>query len=98
MSSQSIRANVVRQDADWMVPRDDRILELIWEKGNLTPGAIDKFGVTSANHASRRCHKMAQYGLLDKIAPGLYGLTDKGEAYLNEQLDASTLDPVEDID
>ncbi|MBX0346599.1 ArsR family transcriptional regulator [Haloarcula pellucida] len=79
-----------------MDPIDDRILELFREQGNLNPAAIDEFGVTSANHASRRCSVLAKYGLLHRIASGLYTITDEGIAYLDEELDASTLDPVDD--
>lgn len=90
-SSGGVRDGVPRKDAEWMVPVDDRILELIQEKGNLNPAAIEQFDVTSANHASRRCSKLAEYGLLDRMAPGLYALTDEGLAYLNRELDASEL-------
>lgn len=90
------RDDVVRQSADWMDPVDDRILELFRERGNLNPAAIEQFGVTSANHASRRCSLLARYGLLVRIAPGLYAITDAGLAYLDERLDASELDPVDD--
>jgi len=79
-----------------MDPIDDRILELFREKGNLNPAAVEKFGVSSSNHASRRCSKLAKYGLLNRIAPGLYSITEEGLAYLDEDLDASTLQPTED--
>jgi len=96
MPERKQRTDVVRQDAEWMVPADDRILEIIREKGNLTPKAIVQFDVASRSHATRRCGELAKYGLLNRIAPGLYGITDDGRAYLNEELDASTLDPVDD--
>lgn len=86
----------MRQPAEWMVPADDRILELIRDQGNLTPGAIEKFGGPVSDHASRRARKLARYGLLEQIHHGLYRLTDEGRAYLDEELDASTLEPVED--
>ena len=80
-----------------MVPVDDRILELFREKGNLNPSAVEKFDVSSANHASRRCSKLAEAGLLERMAPGLYTITEEGLAYLDERLDASTLpDPTDD--
>lgn len=86
----------MRKEADWMVPSDDKILELIREYGNLTPTAIDDLGGPSAGHARNRCPKLAKYGLLTRISRGLYGITDEGHAYLDEELDASTLDAVED--
>jgi hypothetical protein len=80
-----------------MQPIDDRILELIRDEGNLTPEAIQAFGVTTRNHASRRCRELARYGLLELVSTGLYRLTPAGRAYLDEDLDADTLDasPVE---
>lgn len=86
----------MRKDAEWMVPSDDKILELIREYGNLTPTAIDDLGGPSAGHARNRCPVLAKYGLLKRISRGLYGITEEGEAYLNEELDANTLDPVEE--
>ena len=88
----------MRQPAEWMVPADDRVLELIREYGNLTPQAIEELGGPVANYASTRCSKLVEIGLLERIARGLYGITEEGEAYLDEELDASTLDPVDSAD
>lgn len=88
--------DVVRHPAEWMQPVDDRILEIFREHGNLTPAAVEKFGGPSSNHASRRCKKLARYGLLNKIVTGLYTITADGRAYLDEELDASELEPVDD--
>jgi hypothetical protein len=76
-----------------MTPSDDRILELIREHGNLTPKAIEDFGGPVRQHASSRCSTLATYGLLRKVHRGLYGITEEGRAYLDEELDASTLEP-----
>jgi len=78
------------------VPSDDRILELLREEGNLTPQAVEDFGGPVAGHASDRLPMLARYGLAERISRGLYRLTDRGEAYLDEELDASTLEPVDD--
>lgn len=85
-------ADIVRRDAEWMVRVDDRVLESLRDYGNLTPAAIEALGVTTSNHASRRCAELARYGLLNLVVPGLYTLSDKGRAYLDEELDASTLE------
>ncbi len=86
--------DVVRQRADWMRPVDERIMETMRDEGNLTPQALDEtFGVTAANHASNRLSELAKYGLVERIGTGLYRLTDRGEAFLNEELDASELTP-----
>jgi predicted transcriptional regulator of viral defense system len=80
---------IMRKDAEWMVKADDRILELIDEHGNLTPQAIEDLGGPS--HARNRCPKLAKAGLLTRISRGLYAITDDGEAYLRQELDASEL-------
>lgn len=90
------RKRVVRKSADWMQPVDDRILEIFREHGNLTPAAVEKFGGPSSNHSSRRCKQLAKFGLLERIVTGLYTITDDGVAYLDEELDASELDPVDE--
>lgn len=82
----------MRQRAEWMVPADDPILEIIRAEGNSTPKFIEEQGGPSARHAVERCHVLARHGLLEKLSRGLYGLTDEGRAYLNEELDASELE------
>jgi hypothetical protein len=83
----------MREEAEWMVPSDDKILELLREHGNLTPRAVEDFGGPSAGHAQDRLPLLARYGLAERISRGLYRITDEGRAYLGEELDASTLEP-----
>lgn len=85
----------MRKEADWMVPSDDTILELVREHGNLTPTAIEDLGGPSAGHARNRCPRLAEYGLLVRISRGLYNITEEGRAYLDEELDAADLEPVD---
>lgn len=87
---------VMRQSAGWMVPSDDRILELLREHGNLTPQAVEDFGGPSAGHTQDRLPKLAESGLVERISRGLYRITDEGVAYLDEELDASEFEPTED--
>ena len=91
----------MRQPADWMVPADNRILESIRDVGNQTPQAVSKEGMVSRvdvgrKWASERMRKLADYGLLERIDEGLYGITEQGLQYLDEELDASELEPIED--
>lgn len=81
-----------RQRAEWMRPIDDRILEALEEEGNLSPKAIEVYvELTSSNHASHRLSALNDGGLVERLAPGLYRLTDAGQAYLDRELDASEL-------
>ena len=86
----------MREDAEWMVPSDDKILELLREWGNLTPKAVEDLGGPSMGHAQDRLPELTKYGLTARLSRGLYYITDEGRAYLDEELDASTLDPVDE--
>jgi hypothetical protein len=82
-----------------MRPVDERIMETMRDEGNLTPYALDEtFDVAVANYASNRLSILADYGLVERLGRGLYRLTDAGEAFLDEQLDAGELEPVNDVD
>lgn len=96
MSITPDRGDRMRKGAEWMKPSDDRILELLRERGNLTPQAVEDFGGPSAGYAQDRLPVLSEYGLARRISRGLYQITDEGRAYLDEELDASTLEPVED--
>nr|WP_254921652.1 winged helix DNA-binding protein [Halorubrum sp. Ea1] len=88
---------MVRKRAEWMRPVDERILEHLRDEGNLTPQAISNLGVCTRSHASVRLSTLARYGLTERVADveGLYRLTNDGRAYLDEELDAAELEPVE---
>lgn len=79
-----------------MRPVDEKILEVMRDKGNMTPGALEELDVTVANYASNRLSLMAKYGLVERVVQGLYRITDAGEQFLNEDLDASELEPVDE--
>lgn len=96
MSSTVRRGSVARKRAEWMRPKDEHIMEVMRDEGNMTPQALDDFDVAVANYARDRLSVLAQYGLVEKLSRGLYRLTDDGYAFLNEELDASTLEPVDE--
>jgi hypothetical protein len=79
-----------------MRPKDDRILELIAEQGNMTPLALSREGEVERldigrKYAGIRCRILAEAGLLNRIDKGLYGITEDGLAYLEGDLDARTI-------
>jgi predicted transcriptional regulator len=85
--------DVVRKRADWLTRKDEEILEVMREEGNMTPQALEDFDVTVANYARDRLAELARYGLVEKLSRGLYRLTDDGEAFLDGELNAAELDP-----
>ncbi|SIS19726.1 hypothetical protein SAMN05421752_12419 [Natronorubrum thiooxidans] len=96
MSSTVPSQSVVRQRAEWMRPVDEKILETMRDEGNMTPSALEQLDVTVANYASNRLSLMADYGLVERVAQGLYRITEAGEAFLDEELDASELEPAKE--
>ncbi|ELY99456.1 helix-turn-helix domain-containing protein [Natrialba asiatica] len=80
----------MRQSGTWMTIWDDRILEIIRDEdagrvGDLT----DRDGIRiSQSSVSRRCKKLAKHGLLTPLGNGVYTITERGEAYLDEEYDA----------
>ncbi|WP_435346056.1 hypothetical protein [Haloarchaeobius sp. HRN-SO-5] len=84
-------------------PTDARILELIRDEGNMTPRALSKEGdiprlPISRDYAGDRCRELTKYGLLERVDRGLYRITDLGHGWLDEEVDASTLEPVDDVE
>lgn len=80
-------------DADWMEPVDERILEFMQSEDAFEPTQFDDEGICPAKYASYRCRELAAYGLLNRLMPGVYELTDAGERYLAGELDPSELEP-----
>lgn len=91
----------MRQPADWMRPMDDRILEVLDEVGHLNPVGLSREGMvprvdTTASYTSERCNELVKYGLIMYVDRRLYAITDKGRAYLDGDLDATTLDELDE--
>ena len=85
-----------------MKPADDPILEVIRGDGNMTPLAVSKEGWIprvdiTRKYAGVRCRALARRGLLAAVDKGLYRITDEGLQYLDEELDADTLEERESI-
>lgn len=87
---------MMRKPATWMQPADDRILEFLREFGNHQPAQIARKMNDLAggldyhpNHIGRRCRKLAENGLLVNVGNGVYSITDRGEQYLDGELNIS---------
>jgi len=68
---------------------DDRVLEYIQEHGHGSPTEMMEEGPIrySKAYISQRCQKLADHGLLQPVGNGVYVITDRGEAYLDAELD-----------
>jgi predicted transcriptional regulator len=81
----------MRYSGDWMVLADDRILEYIREEGSGAPTEMKDSGYVrySRQYISQRCKKLVEHRLLDHLGNGVYVITDRGERYLDGEIDTS---------
>ncbi|ELY48757.1 hypothetical protein [Natronolimnohabitans innermongolicus] len=84
-----------REDG-WMAPVDDDILELMRDPDAFEPSDVDDAGICRGPDAAYRCRELAKYGLLEKLAIGMYDITDRGERYLEGEVDPDDLEPEDD--
>lgn len=89
----------MRYSGDWMVLADDRILEYIREKeaAGSTEMAESDYVRYSQSYISRRSKKLVEYGLLREVGSGVYMITERGERYLDGEIDTSE-DAPDEID
>ncbi|WP_076143267.1 winged helix-turn-helix transcriptional regulator [Natrinema saccharevitans] len=80
----------MRKSGTWMTIWDDRILETLRKEGAKPVGELAEEEGLRISHSSvsRRCKKLAENGLLTPLGNGVYIITDRGEAYLDEEYDA----------
>jgi len=90
----------MRYSGSWQSVWDDRILEVIDKEGPSSPKTIKDTGLihVSKQHISSRLNKMADHELLYRLPNGVYGLTEKGEAYLEGEYDAEAEQFIEEAD
>jgi predicted transcriptional regulator len=77
-----------------MTIADERILEFLSEEGPRQPKQIahDERIIFSDQYVGQRCRTLAPYGLIQNLGNGLYAVTDAGQRYLDEKLDARDLE------
>jgi len=70
---------------------DDRILEYIRDEESGSPKELEESGFVrvSRTHISRRLRKLAEHGMLNHLGNGVYVITERGERYLDGELDAA---------
>jgi hypothetical protein len=83
-----------RKPADWMVPLDERILEILRAEGWSAPAYIArKVSLwASVGRVDERCRMLTDARMIEPLTPEFenYDITGVGHRYLDGQLDAST--------
>lgn len=74
---------------------DDRILEYLRENPSGAPKEMADSGVVrySRQYISDRLKKLAEHDLVLPLGNGVYQITERGEAYLDGELDTSENHP-----
>lgn len=82
--------HTMRKSGEWMTLWDDRILEMIRsdpDKIGKVKNLADQETIRiSRSSVSRRCSKLADHGLLRRIGDGVYVITERGERYLDGEV------------
>ena len=81
----------MRYSGDWMVLADDRILEYIRKNGSGRPKEMVDSGYVryTRSYVTQRCKKLVNHGLLNDLGNGVYTITERGEKYLDGEIDTS---------
>lgn len=75
------------------LPMDFYILHLFHQHDILlTPKVVALNTDYDQSYVGKRCRKLAEEGLLDRVDRGLFRLRDKGRRFVEGGLDASVLD------
>lgn len=84
-------SQTVRYSGKWMSLADDRILEYLRENPSGAPKQMADSGVVrySRQYISKRLNKLADHGLVLPLGNGVYQITERGEAYLDGELDTA---------
>ena len=86
----------MRPRVDWMTQADERVLEFLYEKNIVASPSVIAANIDyTAEYISRRCRKLEDTGLLQRVDPTNYRLTELGESYLKGDVDAEVLQNTE---
>jgi len=84
----------VRQPASWMqLPIDDRILESLDSSGMILSPSVIAINIDkSRDEVNRRLSTLVEHGLVTRVQRGYYEITERGQRYLNGDLDLTQTD------
>lgn len=83
----------IRKSSEWMVPMDDRILELFHTSQLVLTPALIAYNIEySREEVNRRLSALEKHGLVERVERGKYRITELGGKYLEGRLHVSLLD------
>ena len=82
----------MRPRIDWMTQADERILEFLREKDIVASPAVIAANIDyTGEYISRRCRKLANAGLLQRVDASNYRVTELGEQFLQGEVTADAI-------
>lgn len=78
----------MRPRVDWMTQADERVLEFLHEKEIVASPTVIAANIDyTSEYLSRRCRKLADAGLLQRVDASNYRITEFGERFLSGDVD-----------
>lgn len=82
----------MRPRVEWMTQGDERVLEFLDEKDIIASPSVIAANIDyTAEYISRRCRKLADAGLIQRVDATNYRLTEFGARFLAGEVDAEEL-------
>ncbi|WP_434531175.1 winged-helix domain-containing protein [Haloarcula sp. NS06] len=82
----------MRPRIEWMTQADERILEFLQEKDIVASPSVIAANIDyTGEYISRRCRKLEDAGLLQRVDASNYRLTNLGYRFLTGEVDATEI-------
>lgn len=86
----------MRPRVDWMTQADERVLEFLQDKDIIASPSVIAANIDyTAEYISRRCRKLADAGLIQRVDASNYRLTKFGKRFLEGDVVAEELQQAE---
>ena len=83
----------MRPRVEWMTQADERILEFLAAKEIAASPSVIAVNIDyTKEYISRRCNKLEDAGLLQRVEARHYRVTDLGEQYLDGDIDPNEIE------
>lgn len=84
---------VMRPRVEWMTQADERILEFLADKEIVASPSVIAVNIDyTKEYISRRCNKLEDAGLIQRVEARNFRITNLGRGYLDGTLDTDRLD------
>lgn len=87
----------MRPRINWMTQADERVMEFLQEKDIIASPSVIAANIDyTSEYLSRRCRRLAEAGLLQRVDASNYRLTSLGDRYLSGEVEPDELEEPEE--